>query len=234
MGIIDKSRLKGSAEAAGIILSEEKLEQLDDYASLLLEWNEKINLTAITDAQGIEQKHFLDCIYLASLPQLGENLVDVGTGAGFPGLVIKIVKPEIQLSLMEPTGKRVQFLQDVCQKLGIKAEFIKERGEEAARKKWRESYKTATARAVAALPALCEYCLPLVKTGGYFISMKADAAQEVESAKNALEKLGGRVEETREYSLPGGDKRSLIIIKKEKETPPQYPRAGGVIKKRPL
>ena len=130
-----------------------------------------MNLTAITDAEGIESKHFIDSLLLAGCPEVRGKMVDVGTGAGFPGIVTKLYKPEMELTLLEPTGKRVDFLRYACAQLGIEAEFAKERAEEAARKRWREAFDVATARAVAALPVLAEYCLPLVRVGGMFIAI---------------------------------------------------------------
>ncbi len=148
---------------------------------MLVEYNEKVNLTAITDAEGIEDRHFIDSLLLASQPEVQGSLVDVGTGAGFPGIVAKLYKPQLALTLMEPTGKRVDFLRYVCGQLGLEAEFVKERAEEAARKRWREAFDVASARAVAALPVLLEYCLPLVRKGGLFIAMKGAGAADEDS-----------------------------------------------------
>ena len=163
-------------------------------------------------------------------------MVDVGTGAGFPGIVAKIYKPDLQLTLMEPTGKRVDFLKYACAELGLTGvEFAKERAEEAARKVWREQFDIASARAVAALPVLSEYCLPLVKVGGRFIAMKGpEADAEAKAAANALKKLGGRYEETRQFTLPDGSARGLVFCKKISQTPTVYPRNGGKIAKKPL
>ena len=209
--------------------------QLEHYAKLLVAYNEKVNLTAITDPQGIEDKHFIDSLLLAAQPEVQGKMVDVGTGAGFPGIVAKIYKPQLRLTLMEPTGKRVEFLKYVCGELGIEAEFAKERAEEAARKSWRESFDVATARAVADMSMLAEYCLPLVKVGGCFLAMKgSNAAQEILEAKAALEKLGGAFEEDRSFVLPEGSARSILVCKKISQTPPVYPRNGGKIAKAPL
>lgn len=231
--MIDRQRLLQRAAEAGLEISF-CLDALDTYARLLVEYNEKVNLTAITDAEGIENKHFLDSLLFAALPQVQGRLVDVGTGAGFPGIVAKLYKPELQLTLMEPTGKRVDFLRYVCGELGVEAEFVKERAEEAARKGWRESFDVATARGVSAMNKLCEYCLPLVKPGGRFIAMKADAAEELDEAKTAIQKLGGEWEATERRTLPDGSARSLILIKKISQTPSLYPRNGGKIAKAPL
>ena len=234
--MIDKNRLEAKCAALGIALTGPMLDALDQYAEILVEYNQKMNLTAITDPEGIEDKHFADSLLLANLPETAGKLVDVGTGAGFPGVVAKIFKPELQLTLMEPTGKRVEFLKYVCAQLGLSGvEFAKERAEEAARKVWREQFDVATARGVAALPMLSEYCLPLVKVGGVFLAMKGPgAAEELAESGAALKKLGGKGSGVAEFHLPGGDVRNIIRIKKISQTPPVYPRNGGKIAKSPL
>ena len=234
--MIDKNRLEAKCAALGIALTGQMLDMLDKYAEILVEYNQKVNLTAITDPEGIEDKHFADSLLLANLPETAGKLVDVGTGAGFPGVVAKIYKPELELTLMEPTGKRVDFLKYVCGELGLSGvEFAKERAEEAARKVWREGFDVATARGVAALPILSEYCLPLVKVGGSFLAMKgASGEEELAAARGAIKKLGGEYKETRTLHLPGGDTRTLILCKKISQTPTAYPRNGGKIAKSPL
>lgn len=234
--MIDKNRLEAKCAVLGIALTGPMLDALDQYAEILVEYNQKVNLTAITDPEGIEDKHFADSLLLANLPETAGKLVDVGTGAGFPGVVAKIFKPELQLTLMEPTGKRVEFLKYVCAQLGLSGvEFAKERAEEAARKAWREQFDVATARGVAALPMLSEYCLPLVKVGGVFLAMKGPgAAEELAESGAALKKLGGKGSGVAEFHLPGGDVRNIIRIKKISQTPPVYPRNGGKIAKSPL
>lgn len=210
---------------------------LAKYAEVLVEYNKKVNLTAITDPEGIENRHFIDSLLLAAQPEVAGTLVDVGTGAGFPGVVAKLFKPELNVTLMEPTGKRVDFLKYLCEQLGITkgVEFAKERAEEAARKKWRESFDVATARAVADLSMLSEYCLPLVKQGGVFIAMKgSDARAEIDGAQNAVKKLGGQFEHEKQFSLPDDSARSLIFYKKISQTPSVYPRNGGKIAKAPI
>ena len=234
--MIDKNRLEAKCAALGIALTGPMLDALDQYAEILVEYNQKVNLTAITDPEGIEDKHFADSLLLANLPETAGKLVDVGTGAGFPGVVAKIFKPELQLTLMEPTGKRVEFLKYVCAQLGLSGvEFAKERAEEAARKVWRDQFDVAAARGVAALPMLSEYCLPLVKVGGVFLAMKGPgAAEELAESGAALKKLGGKGSGVAEFHLPGGDVRNIIRIKKISQTPPVYPRNGGKIAKSPL
>ena len=234
--MIDKNRLEAKCAALGIALTGQMLDMLDKYAEILVEYNQKVNLTAITDPEGIEDKHFADSLLLANLPETAGKLVDVGTGAGVPGVVAKIYKPELELTLMEPTGKRVDFLKYVCGELGLSGvEFAKERAEEAARKVWREGFDVATARGVAALPILSEYCLPLVKVGGNFLAMTgASGEEELAAARGAIRKLGGEYKETRTLHLPGGDTRTLILCKKISQTPTAYPRNGGKIAKSPL
>ena len=234
--MIDKERLAQKCSTWNIALSPAQLDLLDRYAELLVDYNQKVNLTAITSPEGIEDRHFADSLLFAAQPEVSGKLVDVGTGAGFPGVVAKIYKPELQLTLMEPTGKRVDFLKYLCAELGLTGvEFAKERAEEAARKVWRERFTVASARAVAALPVLCEYCLPLVKVGGVFIAMKGpDADAERTAAANALKKLGGQYAETHAFTLPDGSERRLVVMKKISQTPTVYPRNGGKIAKKPL
>ena len=234
--MIDVQRLMQKAADAGVPLTEEQAAQLDRYAQLLVDYNQKVNLTAISDPEGIEDTHFVDSLIFAAQPEVQGKMVDVGTGAGFPGIVAKIYKPDLELTLMEPTGKRVEFLKYACAELGLTGvEFAKERAEEAARKIWREQFDVASARAVAALNVLSEFCLPLVKVGGVFIAMKGSgAAEELNGSGAAIKKLGGQVVECRESHLPGGDVRSLVVCKKISQTPSQYPRNGGKIAKSPL
>lgn len=232
--MIDKIRFTETLKKYDIVLSEKQLEQLDKYAEILVDYNEKVNLTAITDPQGIEEKHFLDSLLFAKNPLVKGKVADVGTGAGFPGIVAKIYKPEIDITLIEPTGKRCTFLQYALDTLGLEGSVVKERAEEAARKQWREQFDVVTARAVADMRVLSEYCIPLAKSGGYFIAMKGDGEKELTPAMKAIEKLGGRYENTENFNLPDESKRCLIICKKVRETPKVYPRNGGKIAKAPL
>ena len=232
--MIDTSRLIEKAARYGIDAAP-VADALDRYAELLVEYNKKVNLTAITEPEGIEDRHFIDSLLLAAQPEVRGRVVDVGTGAGFPGIVLKLFRPEIGLTLMEPTGKRVDFLKYACAELGIEAEFAKERAEEAARKRWRETFDTAVARAVADLPVLAEYCLPLVNVGGVFVAMKGSSAQdEAARGAGAVKKLGGEVAGTRAFTLPDSSARKLIFCTKISHTPPAYPRNGGKIAKAPL
>ena len=219
-------------------LSERQLEQLEKYAALLLEWNEKINLTAITDEEGIAAKHFLDCLAFLRHAQIkeGARVADVGTGAGFPGIVLKIARPDIDLVLIDSLQKRLNFLSEVCRELGIKATLVHARAEDAGHDKaLRESFDFVTARAVANLAVLSEYCLPLVKIGGVFAPMKtAEAESELSAAEKAIAILGGEVREVEHYEIPVAGGRSAVIIDKKSPTPPKYPRQRVKISEKPL
>lgn len=218
-------------------LSEEQYAQLERYAELLVEWNGKMNLTAITDPEGIAVKHFLDCLaYLkrAKLPK-GARVADVGTGAGFPGVVLKIARPDIELVLIDSLQKRLNFLSEVLSEIGVKATLVHARAEDAGHdKSLRESFDFVTARAVANLAVLSEYCLPLVKIGGVFAPMKtAEVAEEIEGAKTAADILGGEALKPEIYEIPAGG-RSIVFIEKKAATPAKYPRQRVKISEKPL
>lgn len=222
----------------GIELTDEQYSRLAVYSDLLVEWNEKINLTAITDPEGITVKHFFDSIYPFTLFELkeGSSLIDVGTGAGFPSCPLKIYRDDIKLTLLDSLNKRVNFLKELSEKAQLDAHCIHGRAEEAGRNAdLREKFDCACARAVANLTELSEYCLPFVKKGGIFAALKGSGGEEeLEEARNAIKILGGKVEKAEKYSLPNGDGRTLIIIRKVTSTPPKYPRNKGQMKKRPL
>ena len=207
------------------------------YGQLLLETNQVMNLTAITDPADVAALHFLDSAALLNEVDFRDKTVaDVGTGAGFPGLPLKIAEPSIRLTLLDAQGKRVRFLETVCRELGLDGvECVHGRAEEFAAHR-RESFDLVTSRAVAVLPVLSELCLPLVKVGGAFLAMKSvDSEAELEQAAHALEILGGRVETLRDYRIPGTEVRHrLIVVKKMRKTPEKYPRAFAKIKKNPL
>ena len=225
------------AGLAALGLPTEGVPSLLRYGHLLMETNKVMNLTAITDPADIAALHFLDSAALLTLEDFRDKtVVDVGTGAGFPGLPLKILEPTIHLTLLDSLGKRVQFLERVCQELGLAdVACIHGRAEEFAAAH-RESFDLAVSRAVAALPVLCELCLPLVRPGGKFLAMKSvDSDQELESARHAIEILGGAISGVRDYAIPGTEVRHrLILVKKVKKTPEKYPRMFAKIKKNPL
>ena len=222
---------------AALNLPVEGIPALVRYGDLLIETNKVMHLTAITDPEDVATLHLLDSAALLTLESFsGKSGVEVGTGAGIPGLPLRVLEPSIRLTLLDAQGKRVRFLESVCRELGLEdVECVHGRAEEFAADR-RESFDIVTSRAVAALPVLAELCLPLVKPGGYFLAMKSvDSGPEIDSARHALETLGGRVEAVRDYDIPGTDVRHrLILIKKFRKTPEKYPRVFAKIKKNPL
>jgi 16S rRNA (guanine527-N7)-methyltransferase len=222
---------------AALGLDEACLPPLLRYGELLLETNRVMNLTAITEPRDVAALHFLDSLALLKLYDFrGRTAVDVGTGAGFPGLPLRIAEPALRMTLLDSLGKRVNFLQTVCDELGLAdVACVHARAEEFAAHR-RESFDIALSRAVAALPALCELCLPLVKVGGAFLAMKSvDSGAELDSACSAAETLGARVAAVKDYAVPGTDvTHRLIVLEKIRPTPAKYPRPFAKIKKAPL
>ena len=222
---------------ASLGLPDDDIPSLLRFSELLVEKNKVMNLTAITEPADIATLHFLDCASLLPLAEWkGKTVVDVGTGAGFPGMPLRILEPSIRLTLLDSLNKRIDFLQEVCEDLGLTdVACVHGRAEEFAAHR-RESFDIAVSRAVANLQMLSELCLPLVKVGGSFLSMKSvDSDQELEAAKKAISLLGGEISRVKDYAIPGTDVRHrLILIKKIKETPKKYPRAFAKIKKNPL
>ena len=226
----------------GMVVDEKMYAGFARYAELLCEWNEKMNLTAITDPEGIALKHFYDSVYPFTLlpPAEGVSLIDVGTGAGFPAIPLKIYRGDVKLTLLDGLNKRVNFLKAVSDDIGLGAECVHGRAEEAGRfikegNPLREAFDIAAARAVAELRELCEYCLPFVKVGGRFYALKGkNGLEELAAAKSAVDTLGGKVILAKEYRLPNGDERVLAVIEKVKPTPEKYPRNAGQMKKKPL
>lgn len=218
-------------------LPTEGIPALLRYAELLAEKNKVMNLTAITDPAEVARLHFLDCAALLTLADLrGKTVVDVGTGAGFPGLPLKILEPSIQLTLLDAQRKRVDFLREVCGELGLEdVDCVHGRAEEFAQQR-REAFDLAVSRAVAALPVLAELCLPLVKPGGQFLAMKSvDSNEELNASERAAGVLGGRLEKPLDYVISGTNiPRRLVILTKIEETPKKYPRTFAKIKKNPL
>jgi len=207
---------------------------LERYHALLADWNQRMNLTAITEAEEVYEKHFLDCLCLVPLVKDAKTLVDVGSGAGFPAIPLAIALGNLQVTMVEPIGKRTVFLNEVVKQLGLKnTKVVNERAEEFADRKLR--YDVATARAVAALPILLELCTPLVKVGGQVIAMKGSSGmEELDTAKHASEVLNLIVKEIQKEVLPGAGIRYNIVMQKTKETPAGYPRNYAQIKKKPL
>ena len=207
------------------------------FSAQLLETNKVMNLTAITEPEDVARLHLLDCAALLNITDFrGKRVVDVGTGAGFPGMPLRILEPDFDLTLLDSLGKRIAFLQRVCDEMGLqRVTCVHARAEEFAAKH-REQYDIATSRAVAALPVLCELTLPLVKVGGRFLAMKAvDSDDEIRVAKSAVAQLGGKVEDIRDYTIPGTDiTHRVVVIGKVKPTPDAFPRAFAKIKKAPL
>lgn len=238
--LIDKKLLKEQAEMIHIQLEDTALEKFDVYAKMLIEWNEKINLTAIKEPQEIVTKHFVDSLTLNMvLPKTPLRLIDVGTGAGFPGVPITILQPEIKLTLLDSLNKRLNFLKELCDALDIPAVLIHARAEEAGHKpELREKFDIATARAVASLPVLCEYCLPFVKPGGRFIAMKGpDGEIEAIDSKNTVHLLGGEIDHIEKIELQSQEEimeRRLILINKKSTMNNKYPRNSAKIAKQPL
>lgn len=233
-----RQELTAQAKALGIKIKAEQAERFQTYLELLLDWNEKLNLTAITDPMEVAEKHFLDSLTLLAHCKIkeGARLIDVGTGAGFPGVPLKILRPDLDLTLLDGTNKRLNFLGEVCGALGIQARRLHRRAEEAGRDpKLRESFDIAVARAVAPLNVLAEYCLPLVKMKGFFLAMKGPGAgEELAQAERALELLGGTEIDAIPLTLPTAGERSIVSVRKLAFTPKEYPRHGNTIIKHPL
>jgi 16S rRNA (guanine527-N7)-methyltransferase len=235
------------ADQSNLELSKEQITQFQTYQDLLIDWNQRVNLTAITDPEEIALKHFADSLSLlpffeeafkkgtSRFPDL--TLIDVGTGAGFPGIPLKITNPSLTVTLMDSLNKRIAFLDAVIQALSLQnCITVHSRAEDGARcDDYRERFDIAVARAVAAMPVLCEYCLPYVKVGGIFAAMKSSAGEELETAKHAIGILGGEIESCHDFKLPESDiSRSVIIIRKVAKTPACYPRKAGKPEKTPL
>ncbi len=236
--MINYDLLKKEIENLGIEVDSYAIERFDSYAERLIRWNEHVNLTSITDPDEIVIKHFIDSLALLKYVDIPSHasVIDVGTGAGFPGMPVLIAKPSVEMTFIDSLRKRLGFIKDVLRINGLVATVHHTRAEDAGRdSSYREQFDFATARAVAPLNVLCEYCLPLVKIGGSFVALKgANADQEISEAAYAIELLGGKLEENHTFTLPNGDKRSIVIIKKISQTPTKYPRKSKKIDTRPL
>lgn len=228
-------KCRAEFEKYGFELSERQYRKFDIYADFLVEYNRNVNLTAITEPQEILVKHFIDSILLLKYADIPENslLIDVGTGAGFPSVPIKIMRDDIKITLLDSLAKRITFLEKLCNRLEIQADFIHGRAEDTAHlPEYREKFDFSCARAVANLSVLSEYCIPFVKVGGYFLSMKG-RGEDIAGSENAVRILGGEIGDIAEYTLES-DARKIIAVKKISQTSTRYPRKSGQIKKKPL
>lgn len=234
--MIDKDLLKESALDFGVSLDDMALDRFELLEQRLVRWNNHINLTAITEPDEIVIKHFVDSLSIFSAVDLprGASVIDVGCGAGFPGLPLLIARPDLDLTFLDSVGKKLSFIKEVMRYNGLMGDVVHDRAENIGLSiKYRESFDFAVTRAVASLNMLAEYCLPLVKVGGMYVSMKG-ADNEVELGKNAIEKLGGKIENIVSLELPTGDKRNLILIRKISQTSIKYPRKSKKISSKPL
>lgn len=234
--MIDKDLLKESALDFGVSLDDMALDRFELLEQRLVRWNNHINLTAITEPDEIVIKHFVDSLSIFSAVDLprGASVIDVGCGAGFPGLPLLIARPDLDLTFLDSVGKKLSFIKEVMRYNGLMGDVVHDRAENIGLSvKYRESFDFAVTRAVAPLNMLAEYCLPLVKVGGMYVSMKG-ADNEVELGKNAIEKLGGKIENIVSLELPTGDERNLILIRKISQTSIKYPRKSKKISSKPL
>lgn len=236
--LINKELLRSNAASLGVDLNDEALNRFDTLAQLLIEQNKTMNLTAITDPDEVVIKHFADSVSLFSAVKPDENakILDLGTGAGFPGIPLLITRPDICLTMVDSTAKKLRYVADTVEKLGLEAEVLHARAEEAGKSpEYREQYDIVCSRAVAALNVLSEFCLPFVRVGGIFVAMKsAKAEEEIAAAKKAIGILGGKIVDKKTFTLSDGGERTLIIIKKISQTSPKYPRVSAQISKKPL
>lgn len=235
-----ENKFDNELEKMNIRLTDDQKSQFDLYYELLIEWNRVMNLTGITDYDEVNLKHFTDSLTISRIIDTAQinTLIDVGTGAGFPGIPIKIAFPHIKVYLLDSLNKRIKFLNEVIKKLGLKNIYaFHGRAEDFAKdRQYREKFDVCVSRAVANLSTLSEYCIPFVKTGGYFVSYKGgDSDEEVVRSENAITLLGGEIENTDRFFLPDTDMgRTLIKIRKRKSTPNRYPRKAGIPSKEPL
>lgn len=235
---ISKELLLTGAAEYGVQLDDEAVERFNIYAEMLVERNKVMNLTAITESDDIVRKHFVDSLSLLSVVDIPNNakVIDVGTGAGFPGLPLMIARPDIRMTLLDSTKKRLSFIEDVSRETSLNPEILHSRAEDAGKSEdYRERFDLATARAVSNLRDLSEYCLPFVKKGGLFTPMKsAKADDEIAEAKKAIHVLGGQIDKKVSFDLDGAGARTVIVIKKISQTPTKYPRASAKIAKLPI
>ena len=236
--IIDIDQLKRECADFGVEIDSLAAERFNSYARILIEWNEKMNLTAITEPSAVVTRHFADSLTFLSAvkPQENARLIDVGSGAGFPGLALKIARPDMDITLLDGTNKRINFLKETASRMGLEVNAVHSRAEEAAVKpEHREKYDFATARAVAALNLLAEYCFGFVKVGGKLVAMKGpNIDAECNDAKAAIKLMGGEICDIMSLSLADGSERCIVTADKIKPTPTGYPRVSAKIAKKPL
>lgn len=236
--IISKELFLNSVKDFNVDISDVQIQMFDRYAELLLDWNKKFNLTAIKEPDEIVTKHFADSLSIMKSQTFvdGQSLIDVGTGAGFPGIPLLIMNPGLDITFLDSTGKKIKFIEAVLEDLDLYAETITGRAEDVGNDPdYRESFDFATARAVSELRNIAEFCLPLIKKNGTFISMKGSKAQEeILSSDKAIEILGGRIERCESFKLSDVGERNIVFIKKISQTPTKYPRNFSQITKHPL
>ena len=233
----DREFLLNAAKEAGFELSDEQCDKLERYYEVLVDYNNKVNLTAITDPKGVAITHFVDSLTLLNADiKEGARLADIGAGAGFPSVPAGIFRPDLDLTLIDSLNKRITFLEHLSSEIGVPLTALHLRAEEAGRKKeLREQFDVVCARGVAKIYLLCEYCLPLLKKGGKLVCMKGPAPDdEIKEAKRAISELGGSLKEVKRFNLPDESGRSLVIIEKTSTTPAKYPRQSAKIAKTPL
>lgn len=235
--MISKELLFSSCETMGIVISPDAADRFDKYAELLVDYNNKVNLTAITAPEGIVVKHFVDSLCLAKFVELTDKkIIDVGTGAGFPGAALLCAYPELDITMIDSVNKKLDFIRFLLNELGLNGNVVTIRAEDAAKKiEYREKYDVVTSRAVASLNVLAEYSVPLVKIGGIFAPLKAVLSpEEDQRGSGAVSCLGCKIKEKHKYSIPDGSEREIIIAQKVSQTSSKYPRAFSQISKKPL
>lgn len=236
--MLNRTLLEKTVQPFGVTVDDAAFARLDAYAECLVETNKQFNLTAITEPNEVTVKHFADCLSLFGMTEIPENakIMDVGTGAGFPGLVLKLYRPDLDVTFLDSTKKKLGFIETVLSAVSLAGETVHMRAEEAGQNaKYREKYDFVTARAVSDLRNLAEYCLPFVKKGGTFLAMKSAAADaEIDGAKNALRLLGGKIAADNVFDLVENTPRRVLLIEKISQTPSKYPRPSAKIAKSPL
>ncbi|NLL90874.1 MAG: 16S rRNA (guanine(527)-N(7))-methyltransferase RsmG [Ruminococcaceae bacterium] len=228
-------RIIDELKEMGISITSEEANIFERYREEILEVNRFLNLTSIRDSGEFVTKHITDSAFLCSLEEVAGKVIDVGTGGGFPGVAVAVLKPECELTLLDSTGKKLRAVEKIFSELGLKASFLTARAEDIGRRDYRERFDTVISRAVADLPKLAEYCIPLLSAGGYMLAMKGPSyGEELERSMSAINILGGKLAGCKEYMLGDGSGRCIIKIRKIKDTPETYPRSGNLIKNKPL